>query len=86
MVLVCRFRREFQLPIRLVEQVLRVRGMSLHVPFIGLLRSRDLVIGLFRQPLCRGNVRMLIGINIFGRWVLRDCHATGNQTEPKGAC
>ena len=86
MIFVGRFGRGFQLIVCLVQQSFSMSGMTAQVPLVRLLRSDDLVIRLLCQPLGRSNVRMPIGINIFSRRVLRDGHATGNQTEPQGAC
>ena len=42
-VLVGRFSGHFQLPVRLIQQILGLGGMAPHVPLVGLLGSRDLV-------------------------------------------
>ena len=59
--------RLLQLPIRLIQQILRLRGMSLHVKLIRLLRSRNLRKRLLRQPLRRIQVRMLLPAGVIHR-------------------
>jgi hypothetical protein len=59
-----RFGSELELPIGLVQQLLRLLGVTAEVPFVGLLRGDDLVERLIHQPLGRGDVRVTFGAHI----------------------
>jgi hypothetical protein len=54
-----------QLSIDLIEQVLSLLSVTLHVPFIGLLRRNDLFVSLRAQPLCGSEIGMSRGGDIF---------------------
>jgi hypothetical protein len=51
-------RRELQFVVGLIQQVFGFLRVTLHVPFIGLLRVQDSLKGLPAQPLSGGQIRM----------------------------
>ncbi len=65
--LVRRLRRQFQLPVHLVQQFLRLLGVPLQVPFVRPLRIHYPLPRLPAQPLCRRKVRMPSGRNVLLR-------------------
>src|SRR6185312_10416456 len=81
-VVVRRFRRRLELAVGLVEQILRLRRVAVHVPFVRLLRSDDAVVGLVGEPLRRGDVRMTPAADVAYR--LRSERGGGDQRQRGG--
>ena len=52
---------------RLIPQVFSFLGVALHIPFIGLLTSHDLVKSLMTEPLRSGKIRMAASADISRR-------------------
>jgi hypothetical protein len=73
-----RFCSLLQFIVRLVQQLLCVSGMTLHIPFIGLLGVGDLLVGLRSKSLRRGQVWVFVGVHITRG--LGYGQSAGNQT------
>src|SRR5580700_10140864 len=83
--LVCRLRREFQLAVHLIEQVLRFLSVTCHVKFIGLLRRLNLIEGLQAEPLSSGEIGVARTRDI-GLGRLRDGSASNYKQRAKQSC
>ena len=57
-------RSGLQFLIRLLKQALGLLGVTVHIPFIGVLRCDDFFISLLAQSLSGGNVRMACAGNV----------------------
>lgn len=78
-VLVGGLRRQLQLLIDLIEQLLRLLRVACQIPLVGLLRRDDLVEGLLAEPLCRGKIRVTSGGHILNGFLGRGNHPYQEQ-------
>ena len=56
-----------EFPVGLIQQILRLLGVSIHIPFVGFLRSDYLLISPFRYALGRGEIRMSMRVDVLNR-------------------
>jgi len=66
-VMVGGLRRFFQLAVHLVEQLLGFRRVPAEIPLVGLLGLSDLLVGLRREPLRGGEIRVLVAADVVDR-------------------
>ena len=84
-VAVCRLGREFQLLVRLVQQILGLLSVAIHVPLIGLLRVQNLLPGLVAQSLRGSQIRVAAGRNVLRRFLRDGARSDQEQSAENGS-
>ncbi len=82
-VLIGCFGCQLQLLIHLLQKFLSFLGVALHVPLIGLLRGKYLLVSLVRKPLRRGEVRVVMRIDVLHGRLSQD-DSPAEQRESRG--
>jgi hypothetical protein len=78
-VLVGRLRRQLQLLVDLIEQILRLCRVARQIELVGLLSLGNLVESLDAEALCRSQIRMLSSGHVLGRFLGRGNHPYQEQ-------
>src|SRR5579863_5879716 len=79
------FSRGLQFAVCLIEQFLGLLRVTIHVPLVGVLCILDAAVGLVAESLRRGEIGMMVGVDVALRRSLCEGDARGCETQAQNA-